>query len=224
MRRWIAAAAIAVAAVTVSVVLLARSTHSPDSAVSAEHSTNEHEASLVGFPSQTPRGMTQRQWEELSRSTDEVMGMYLCNDLPEMLNFFREKRQSAPPQWDDTQVVKTWYERHEWFFSSCRLVDGSVTVHPVLAAGVMHPPATLAEKVNFSEQLRLTGLPFQPADKTKRIVYEVQVPMEYTFADGVKQRVRFGVVMEWDSQRSSWISLGSRIYDIPVGRPVPNVP
>lgn len=179
---------------------------------------------LANFPDRAIAGISAGQRDALWRDTEASLSMYLSNNLPEMVTYLRELRQTAPAQWDDPEMLKTWYARHEWFFSSFRVIDGEVGVFPVFASGVAHGPATLAEKVNFSEQVSLSGLPFQKSSDTSRLVYEVQVPAQYTFTDGTNQHVRFGLVMEWDPARTAWIPIGTRFYDIPVGRPVPNVP
>jgi hypothetical protein len=179
---------------------------------------------LADFPERAIAGISAGQRDALVRDTEATLSVYLSNNLPEMLSHLRAQRQSAPSQWDDPEIIKTWYARHEWFFSSFRVVEGEVGVFPVLANGVTHAPATLAEKVNYSEQANLTGLPFQKSGESRRLVYEVQVPTEYTFTDGVNQRVRFGLLMEWDPVRTAWIPIGTRFYDIPVGKPAPNVP
>jgi hypothetical protein len=179
----------------------------------------------ANFPPVPPSQLNLAEYEALRRASEEVAGVYVSNDFPSMLAYLRDRREFAPDQWNDQQLMRMWYEKYEWLFSSARIVNGDVTIHPVLLGGRTHEPATLAEKVNFMESVRLTELPFQRGPIASRKVFEVQVPFEFEcHEDGELQRTRLGLVMEWNPTRQIWVPIGTRIYDLTLNRIVPALP
>ncbi len=180
---------------------------------------------IASFPPVPPSQLNLAEYEALKRDSEEVAGVYVSNDFPSMLAYLRDRREFAPDQWNDQQLMRTWYEKYEWLFSSARIVNGDVTIHPVLLGGRTHEPATLGEKVNFMESVRLTELPFQRGPVASRKVLEVQVPFEYEcHEDSELQRTRLGLVMEWNPTRQIWVPIGTRVYDLTLNRIVPALP
>ncbi len=180
---------------------------------------------ISNFPRSPPPQLNQGAYELLMRDANEVAGVYVSNDFPSMLAHLRDRREFAPEQWNDAALMRIWYEKYEWLFSSARVVAGDVTIHPVLLQGRKYEPATLGEKINFMESVRLSELPFQNGPVADRKVLEVQVPFEYqSQEDGAMQRTRLGLVMEWNPTRQIWVPIGTRVYDLSLNRIVPALP
>ena len=240
MKVVVFASLIAAIAVGVAFMSLSRG----EQAVSGVHSEQRFDAANVGvkgeqaasfvlafFDQGSKGGMTQLdalQRDNLRSVASKTFAAYTSGNVQTVRDQLIAVRGEIPSSWDMSNDWSQAATELSWFYGSLevRPRDVNVSVRKSSSAAELNavdeaPPAYGARNRAVGTHKQGLSVLSEPGPVVRS---EVILPVGYATPSGLSIEASLGVEFQWSAAKKTWVQVGMRFYDYPVGQPFPMIP